>query len=1089
MRFHFLILLSLAMFPWQIQGARGDETKNLGFKVPEGFSVTLYAGDNLASDIHSMTVDAKGRIVVAGKGFIKILHDTKKAGQADQASLFADFPKSGAHGMVFDGPDLICDGDLGIHRLHDTKSMGRCDKVSEVWFPTKNDGEHAANGIVRGPDGWYYLITGNDAGISRLHANGPATPIKSPNAGAVVRISPDGKSSEIVAHGFRNPYDLAFNHLGHLFTVDADGERVHHMPYYAPTRLFDIAQGMHHGWLLPGWQGSWSRPPCWPDNVERLVEIGRGSPTGLVVYRHRAFPERYRNGVFSACWTFGKIYFFPLTRSGSTYTSKMELFMQTTGDVGFAPTDMVVGPDGDLFIAIGGRGTRGSVFRVHYQGKPPPPPGQGDPLRTILAADEPLSSWSRASWVPAARKLGAKPFLEATTNARLPLEERIRAVEIVTELFGGLPIDLVKKHCAKETEVEMIGRVIWSLSRTQTGPDAVRLMEAVTASPYPRAARAAWEALACLPPGTKCHPDWQAGLTSLDRRIRAAAIAVARGAGRHSFLEKYSAATGISSQERLALALVVGLDGSDVNSWLFYQSACLRALEQTKVLAPRLEAVRLLQIALGDVVADQSGDKAFVGYLPQSINNVSAKNRRELAEELTKLFPTNDADLDFEMARLLGMLAQEVPDLLFKISSKWLGKSAAEEDIHYLLVMARLPGKRSATVTARTAAALNGIQVKLAAIGAKPSDQVPGILEAVWDRLQGLDPALPLALVSDPAFGLPGHALYANKLPAAVQPAAARKLLEGIAKLDEDQARAAWNPELIRLAATLPSKEALPILRGQFADPRLADTITLFLAKEPRLEDRALLIEALGSSQASVVGAAADALHALPKPKEAQPMDLGKVVRSLRRMETQKADVKTPRALVQLLRYWTGRDGNLEEAAAWVSWFTKTHPREAAALPGLASADFATWKKRLDQVDWDKGDARRGEIVFERKNCFRCHGEGRRLGPDLAGIAQRFSRDDLFTAIIDPNKDISPAYIATTIITTSGKIHNGMVIYSSPDLYLLQTTPDTTLRFPRAEIQLVQPSAISFMPAGLLDDASNGDLADLYAYLRGLRKK
>src|SRR5206468_5475111 len=144
----------------------------------------------------------------------------------DEAILFADFPKSGAHGMYFDGPDLICDGDGGVRRLYDTTGAGKCDKVSPVWLPTKNDGEHAANGIVRGPDGWYYLIAGNDAGITRAHAQDPGSPVKEPNAGTVVRFAPDGKTSEVIAHGFRNPYDLAFNARGDLFTVDADGERV-----------------------------------------------------------------------------------------------------------------------------------------------------------------------------------------------------------------------------------------------------------------------------------------------------------------------------------------------------------------------------------------------------------------------------------------------------------------------------------------------------------------------------------------------------------------------------------------------------------------------------------------------------------------------------------------------------------------------------------------------------------------------------------------------------------------------------------------------------------------------------------------------
>ena len=324
-----------------------------------------------------MTIDSHGRVVVASKGYIKILHDTKGVGKADKATLFADFPKSGAHGMYFDGNDLICNGDKGVRRLYDTQGVGKCDKVSDAWFATKNDGEHSANGIVRGPDGWYYMITGNDAGITKAHANGPRSPMKEPGAGTVIRFSPDGKTQEIVAHGFRNPYDLAFNHSANLFTVDADGERVYHMPYYAPTRLFDIAEGMHHGWLYAGWKGSWSRPACWPDNVERMVEIGRGSPTGLVVYRHHAFPEKLSQRRLQPVLDFWPIVLLPAgtgrfdlqEQDGSLHEDDRRRRLRPDGHGG--------GPDGDLFIAIGGRGTRGGVFKVSYKGKPPASPVSG----------------------------------------------------------------------------------------------------------------------------------------------------------------------------------------------------------------------------------------------------------------------------------------------------------------------------------------------------------------------------------------------------------------------------------------------------------------------------------------------------------------------------------------------------------------------------------------------------------------------------------------------------------------------------------------------------------------------------------------
>lgn len=70
-----------------------------------------------------------------------------------------------------------------------------CDKVGEILVPTKNNSEHAANGIRIGPDGWFYMITGNDAGINETHITSPRSPIRDKvQGGVMVRFSADGKT-------------------------------------------------------------------------------------------------------------------------------------------------------------------------------------------------------------------------------------------------------------------------------------------------------------------------------------------------------------------------------------------------------------------------------------------------------------------------------------------------------------------------------------------------------------------------------------------------------------------------------------------------------------------------------------------------------------------------------------------------------------------------------------------------------------------------------------------------------------------------------------------------------------------------------
>ena len=200
--------------------------------------------------------------------------------------------------------------------------------------------------------------------------------------------------------------------------------------------------------MLRGWKRSWSRPAYFFDNVPRLLEIGRGSPTGLVCYDHHQFPDKYRGGIFYSCWTQGRIYFFPLTPKGASYQSKVTTFIETVGDVGFAPVDVEVGPAGDLFIAIGGRGTRGSVYRVRWVGEKdgdkddvakPQAAGDGDAvtrgddkrsmLESVLNAPQPLSSWSRAKWEPMAEKVEAKQLLRVIADKTRSNLQRIRAVD------------------------------------------------------------------------------------------------------------------------------------------------------------------------------------------------------------------------------------------------------------------------------------------------------------------------------------------------------------------------------------------------------------------------------------------------------------------------------------------------------------------------------------------------------------------------------------------------------------------------------------------------------------------------------------
>src|SRR5438874_3259698 len=292
--------------------ARADHVQH-GLRVPDGFEVTEYAGSDLANDIFCMTIDPRGRVLVSGRGYTRVLVEDGKGRAARAIDLFAG-PKDGAMGLLAEGDSLYVAGDGGLRRYREGSGP------PELIRALKTGGEHDAHALRRGPDGWLYLLCGNNAGIDRKFAQLPTSPIREPVAGCVVRFDPDLKKSEIVADGFRNPYGMDFNGDGELFTFDSDNERCVSLPWYEPTRFCHVVPGGHYGWLAPQHAQFWRLPPYFPDVVAPVATLGRGSPTGVVCYKHAQFPAEYRGSFFLADWTFGRIYFVPPERSGSSYT-------------------------------------------------------------------------------------------------------------------------------------------------------------------------------------------------------------------------------------------------------------------------------------------------------------------------------------------------------------------------------------------------------------------------------------------------------------------------------------------------------------------------------------------------------------------------------------------------------------------------------------------------------------------------------------------------------------------------------------------------------------------------------------------------
>src|SRR6187549_3675248 len=108
--------MMVVVFLVVIPSGQADEP---GIQVPAGFRVEQFADDDLAHDVHSMTLDSQGRVVVSGPGYVRILLDTDNDGKADAYRQFVDKPATGSQGMFFLGSSLLCAGDEGLQIFRD----------------------------------------------------------------------------------------------------------------------------------------------------------------------------------------------------------------------------------------------------------------------------------------------------------------------------------------------------------------------------------------------------------------------------------------------------------------------------------------------------------------------------------------------------------------------------------------------------------------------------------------------------------------------------------------------------------------------------------------------------------------------------------------------------------------------------------------------------------------------------------------------------------------------------------------------------------------------------------------------------------
>lgn len=1056
-------------------GTRGPDplktVEEFGLRIAPGFRITLFADQTLANDIYAMTLDSRGRVVVTSQGWIKVLEDPEGRGRALRASIFAP-TRTGGMGMCFDGNDLYFSGDNGLWRFRDSRGEGKADGPPEL-ISKYVTGEHGHHAIRKGPDGYWYLIGGNDAAIGKAQVTLPDSPVLEPHVGGIVRYTPDFKASEVIAHGFRNPYDFDFDALGDLYTYDSDCERDFLLPWYTPTRIYRVGYAMHHGWRLKGYQRSYANRDFYPDTVDMLWAVGRGSPTGVAFYRHDAFPPRYRDGLFALDWTFGKVYFIP---AGA---SKGEIFLEPTGTEGFAPTDVVVAPDGALLVSIGGRRTRGAVYRIEAL-SPEPRRVPGSELSQVLGAPQPLDAWSRARWEPLAHRLGREPFERAALEEGRSWEDRVRALEVLVDLFGG-PTPECSAWAANAGDSLVRARAAWAMGRHFQSSYSL-LLQRLSEDQDGRVRLAALEAIADriaeIDPET-AKRACRANLGNSEKRIRQASARLlsllsARGYGLSE------SELGREGPRSILTALQAGRPGPDPEK----VAKVLPLLQAAHDPGFKIDALRLIVLGLGDTNLEKPPAEVLSNY------SVAAPPGNDLRARILTvirpLFPSGDVRLDEELGRLLAMLEDDAPETVTRTVSFLTDQSSATSDVHYLAVLSRLRAPWPPGTADRAAHALLSLGKKLEGNEQRQKQTWAARMFELATLLVRHDAEFGEALLRDPLLVEAGHVGIATAIESPGNPKIARLFFQAVRK----DRGFAWSEPLIGLLSRLPREEFHPLLRAQWTNFGLRDSILMHLATAPEPEDRDKFLVGVESANAQAARSSLEALHHLPRDPSGP--HLVPLLRLLRRLTLEPPQAALRGQVAELISWQSEKPFDVTEHGTDPISLKKCYQPVFDAfsslkgdLEGSGGVDVGAL---LRPVPWEEGDRDRGLELFRNRGCQTCHAVQGALGPNLVGAASRFSREDLFEAIANPSKDIAPAYRTTVFQMKDGNIFMGIVAFESADGYIVQTGATTTVRINTPDIAGMRPGTLSLMPNGLVDGLKPRDLADLYAYLRSMGK-